>query len=106
VLLAIEEELKECLHTLTGTPKRDEIIQRVTTNDVEFYWLIATAYFEIYETRTLTQDYRTVCEVFHTLLHGLRNTSKKQKKVHSTPRVFVGVCMTAVCSFYKHYMIV
>jgi len=44
IILAIEEELKECLKTLTETPRKDEV---ATTDDVEFYWLIATVNFKI-----------------------------------------------------------
>ena len=53
VFLAIEEVLKECLHSLTETPQRDKIIIRniITNDDVDFYWLIA--YFKIHETEEL-----------------------------------------------------
>ena len=68
VFLAIEEELKECLKTLTETPRKDEIIQRVTTNDdVEFYWLIATADFEVDDREVHQEVLRKIVELYVTV---------------------------------------
>lgn len=91
VFLAIEEELKECLKTLTEILKKDEIIERVTTNDdVEFYWLIATADFEI-DIREVHQELlRKIVELYVTV-RGFSFASAwlekyKQKTKKSTQR--------------------
>jgi len=52
LFIAIEEEVRECLKMLLGsTPiarRKEEIVKRViSSDDVHFYWLIATADFEI-----------------------------------------------------------
>ena len=68
VFLAIEEELKECICTLTETPKRDEIIKRIITNDdVDFYWLIATAYFKIEETEVHQELLNKIVQLYVTV---------------------------------------
>ena len=91
VFLAIEEELKECLHTLNGIPKKDEIIQRVTANDdVEFYWLIATADFEIDEREVHQEILSKIVELYVTV-RGFSFASAwlekyKQKTKKSTQR--------------------
>ena len=88
VFLAIEEELKECLHSLTETPKRDEIIQTFTANDdVEFYWLIATAHFDIDDDQEL---FNKIVELYVTV-RGFSCASAwlekyKQKTKESTQR--------------------
>ena len=110
-VLTIEEELKESFHTLTKAPKRDEIIQSVTSNDdVEFYWLIATTYFQIYETKVHQELLYRIVELYVTV-RGFSYASawlekyKGQRKVHSDPRVFAGICTTAVYGFQINYML-
>lgn len=50
LFVSIEEEIRDCLQTLVSpTPKsKSEILKKVTSSeDVQFYWLITTADFEI-----------------------------------------------------------
>ena len=109
VFLAIEEELKECLKTLTEMPQKDEIIQRVTANDdVEFYWLIATANFEIDEREVHLELLHKIVELYVTVRGfsfasaWLEKYKQRTKRVHNDQRVFVEICMRAVCRLIKY----
>ena len=70
VFLSIEEEIRDCLKTLvTHTPKsKCEILKKVTNSeDVQFYWLITTADFEIDDVETHETLLQMIVELYLTV---------------------------------------
>ena len=102
MFLAIEEVLKECLHSLTETPQRDKSIRNIITNDDDdFYWLIATAYFKIHETE-VDQELLYRIEELYVTVRGSHagKIQAKNKEKYAAIRVFERICMIAVYRFH------
>ena len=70
LFLSIEEEIRDCLKTLvTPAPKsKCEILKKVTdSEDVQFYWLITTADFEIDDRETHETLLQMIVELYLTM---------------------------------------
>ena len=72
LFIAIEEEVRECLKMLLGSNpaagKKEEIVENViSSDDVEFYWLISTADFEIGEKEVHSALLKEIVQLYVTI---------------------------------------
>jgi len=109
LFIAIEEEVRECLKMLLGHPdtnpsagKREEIITKVIAgDDVQFYWLITTADFEIEEAAVHAALLEEIVRLYVTM-RGFSYSSfwvekykQSTKKAHSGQKAYAETCMIA-----------
>ena len=87
LFVAIEEEVRKCLkQLLTGSGHKSNIIKKVVENeDVQFYWLITQADFDVGDDETYQLLLYKIVELFVTV-HGFSyasNLMEKHKKSNS-----------------------
>ena len=99
LFLAIEEEVRQCLKTLSiqHAKCKKEIIECVTSNeDVLFYWIIATADFEIDDEEVHEMLLKMIVELYITMrgfsyANGWMEKFKKStKNLHNGQKAYVG----------------
>ena len=111
LFVAIEEEVKQCLkRLLTGSGHKSAIVKAVVeSEEVQFYWLIAQADFDVGDDETYQLLLHEIIELYVTIRgHSyssnlMENTSKLQLKEPSMQRLSVMNCTMKMINFCLYF---